>query len=71
MLNELEQAAKAERVPVFVNDELMMLDRWTLTQLEAMAYRENMTVEELINRQLEVTLPRLNGIAQRSQVVPC
>jgi hypothetical protein len=48
MSNIQEQAAKAERVPVFFNNELVMLDRWTLTQLEARAYRAGVTVEEVI-----------------------
>ncbi|MFA7239911.1 MAG: hypothetical protein WC091_07345 [Sulfuricellaceae bacterium] len=71
MLNALEQAAKAEHVPVFFNDELVILDRWTMTQLEAMAYRENMTVEALINRQVKAVCDdpaRLNRIVERAQV---
>lgn len=56
MSHTQEQAAKAERVPVFFNDELVMLDRWTLTQIEARAYRDGVTVEEVIMGAVATTL---------------
>ncbi len=49
MSKALEQAAKSEQVPVFFGDELVMLDRWTLTTFKAQAYDEGKSLDEVFS----------------------
>lgn len=49
MSKATEQAAKSEQVPMFFGDEVVMMDRWTVTTLKAQAYDEGKTIDEIFH----------------------
>lgn len=55
-VSNTEQAAKTEMVTILMDDEPCEISRWTFTQLEALAYREGKTVEEVILEALHQAL---------------
>lgn len=56
MQNSVETKLKSDKVPVFINDELVMLDRLTLITLKATAYDEGRTLEAVFSDAITAVL---------------
>lgn len=50
------QSIRSDLVPVFINDDLVMLDRATLNALKAMAYDQGCSVEKIMSDAIAETL---------------
>ncbi len=49
-------SSQSSCVPVFINEELVMLDKSTLNALKAMAYDQSKTVEQIMNEAITETM---------------
>lgn len=64
------QSSESNRVPVFISDELVMLEQSTLNALKAMAYDQGCTVEQIMEDAITEALTdpaRLGSIIERAK----
>lgn len=67
------QSSQRNRVQVFINDELVMLEQSTLNALKVMAYDQGKTVEEIMTEAIIETMAdpdRLAGLINRTKAYP-
>ena len=50
------QSSQSSAVPVFINEELVMLEKSTLNALKAMAYDQGKTVEQIMTEAITETM---------------